>query len=226
MLSYAILIDAGFAKKKLYPLENPVTADTFERFVEGLRAHHVLRCHRLHRVYFYDAKPLTDEVAHPNGTRVNFGASVTAVANQALHSGLERANYFAMRYGELVHQGWRIKGRSLRRANPDTQFTTNDLEANVQQKAVDMRIGLDIASLTLKKQVDMIVLVTADSDFIPAMKFARREGAQLVLVTLAHGLREPVHQHADILIHEHARTFLRLHPPTPTIDLTPDPSIP
>ena len=40
-----------------------------------------------------------------------------------------------------------------------------------------MRVGLDIASLTLKKQVEVIVLVTGDSDFVPAMKFARREGA-------------------------------------------------
>ena len=49
-----------------------------------------------------------------------------------------------------------------------------------------MRVGLDIASLTLKKQVDVIVLVTGDSDFVPAMKFARCEGAQLFLVTLGH----------------------------------------
>jgi uncharacterized LabA/DUF88 family protein len=55
------------------------------------------------------------------------------------------------------------------------------IEPNIRQKGVDMRIGLDIASLTLKKQVQVIVLVTADSDFIPAMKFARREGAQLVI---------------------------------------------
>lgn len=212
MLSYAILIDAGFAKKKLYLLENPVTASTFERFVEGLSEHPALRAHRLHRVYFYDAKPLDGEVDHPNGTKINFGASTTASANKALHAGLEKANYFALRFGELVHQGWRIKGKALKKATPQTQFTTSDLEANVQQKAVDMRIGLDIASLTLKKQVEMIVLVTADSDFIPAMKFARREGAQLVLVTLGHGLREPVWQHADIKIIDPPQALLKPEP--------------
>lgn len=63
-----------------------------------------------------------------------------------------------------------------------------------------MRIGLDIASLTLKKQVQLIVLVTADSDFVPAMKFARREGAQLVLVTLGHGIRSALREHADLVI--------------------------
>lgn len=63
-----------------------------------------------------------------------------------------------------------------------------------------MRIGLDIASLTLKKHAQMIVLVTADSDFVPAMKFARREGAQLVLITLGHGIRDGLKEHADIVI--------------------------
>ena len=63
-----------------------------------------------------------------------------------------------------------------------------------------MRIGLDMASLTLKKLSSLIVLVTGDSDFVPAMKFARREGAQLVLVTLGHGVRDPMRHHADIVL--------------------------
>ena len=61
-----------------------------------------------------------------------------------------------------------------------------------------MRIGLDIASLTLKRQVDVIVLVTGDSDFVAAMKFARREGAQLFLVHLGHGVREALIEHSDL----------------------------
>ena len=59
-----------------------------------------------------------------------------------------------------------------------------------------MRIGLDIASLTLKKHV-IIVLVTGDSDFVPAMKFARREGAQLFLVALGSQVTDDVREHCD-----------------------------
>jgi hypothetical protein len=32
------------------------------------------------------------------------------------------------------------------------------------------------------------------------VKFARREGAQLVLITLGHGIREGLVEHADIVI--------------------------
>jgi uncharacterized LabA/DUF88 family protein len=67
-----------------------------------------------------------------------------------------------------------------------------------QQKGVDMRIGLDIAALTLKRHADIIVLVAGDSDFVPAMKFARREGAQLFLVTLGHAIRSEMREHADL----------------------------
>lgn len=38
-----------------------------------------------------------------------------------------------------------------------------------------MRIGLDIASLTLKKQVATLVLVTGDSDFVPPIVLVQRE---------------------------------------------------
>lgn len=63
-----------------------------------------------------------------------------------------------------------------------------------------MRIGLDIASLTLKQHVEIIVLITGDSDFVPAMKFARREGAQLILVHLGHDVREDLLEHSDIVL--------------------------
>ena len=45
-----------------------------------------------------------------------------------------------------------------------------DLVPNIQQKGVDMRLGLDIAALTLKAHVGAIVLVAGDSDFVPAIE--------------------------------------------------------
>lgn len=44
-----------------------------------------------------------------------------------------------------------------------------------------MKIGMDIASLSYKRQVDQIVLIAGDSDFVPAAKLARREGLDFVL---------------------------------------------
>ena len=63
-----------------------------------------------------------------------------------------------------------------------------------------MRLGLDIAAITLKGHADVFVLVAGDSDFVPAMKFARREGAQLFLVTLGHAVRADMLEHSDLVL--------------------------
>ncbi len=47
-----------------------------------------------------------------------------------------------------------------------------------------MRIGIDVATLSLKKVVDRIILFSGDTDMIPAMKLARREGLQVFVVKL------------------------------------------
>lgn len=60
-----------------------------------------------------------------------------------------------------------------------------------------MRIGLDIASLTYKKQVDQIILVAGDSDFVPAAKLARREGVDFILDPMWASIRDDLHEHID-----------------------------
>ena len=56
-----------------------------------------------------------------------------------------------------------------------------DFEPTIRQKGVDMKIGIDISSLAYKQQVDQIVLIAGDSDFVPAAKLARREGLDFIL---------------------------------------------
>ena len=60
-------------------------------------------------------------------------------------------------------------------------MTEKDFELTIRQKGVDMKIGMDIASLAYKRQVDQVVLIAGDSDFVPAAKLARREGLDFVL---------------------------------------------
>ena len=70
----------------------------------------------------------------------------------------------------------------------------------MSQKQVDMKIGLDIAWLSIKKIVDRIVLITGDQDFIPVMKFARKEGIIVYLNCLGHGVSRELKIHADYII--------------------------
>lgn len=201
MPRYAVLIDAGFLKRKLGSRENPATVDIMRTFIDRLRAHEHLSAFSLHRIYYYDAPPLESSVKKPlNGGHVNFGATDLAKLNKALLAGLSRLDFVSLRLGEVVHRGWQVPQRNLPVGQDSIELTSDKLKPNIQQKGVDMRIGLDIASLTLKRHVDVIVLVTGDSDFVPAMKFARREGAQLYLVTLGHSVREDMAEHADLML--------------------------
>ncbi len=73
----------------------------------------------------------------------------------------------------------------------------DDLRLGLRQKGVDMRIGIDITTLTLKGQVDTIVLVTGDSDFVPAAKVARREGVEFILDPMWQSVNDDLYEHVD-----------------------------
>lgn len=197
--NYAILIDAGFLKRKLGSQENPATAEKIIGFAERLKQHDSLQNMFLHRIYYYDSPPLTERVKVPLSTeRMNFATTPLAKNNSALLQKLSHAPYFALRLGEVAFRGWKLNQKILNVNDETLTICKDDFSPNITQKGVDMRIGLDIASLTLKKQAQVIVLVTGDSDFVPAMKFARREGAQLFLVSLDHDVKDDLIQHSDM----------------------------
>jgi uncharacterized LabA/DUF88 family protein len=196
-----MLLDGGFLRHKLGTSRAPAGAAEICNFTDQLAALPCLAGMRLHRIYFYDARPLETVSKVPlSGGVVDFGTSAAAFRNKRIQSALVRQPFFALRFGELLHEGWRLKKKVLQKSGPRIEIGAEDIEPGIRQKGVDMRIGLDIASLTLKRQAQVVVLVTADSDFVPAMKFARREGAQLFLVTLGHGIRDELREHADLVI--------------------------
>lgn len=77
------------------------------------------------------------------------------------------------------------------------ELTENDFIFVTQRKGVDMRIGVDIASMAYKKQVDQIILIAGDSDFVPAAKLARREGIDFVLDPMWANIKENLFEHID-----------------------------
>lgn len=60
-----------------------------------------------------------------------------------------------------------------------------------------MRIGLDIASLAYKRQVEQIILISGDSDFVPAAKLARREGIDFILDPMWSKIKDDLFEHID-----------------------------
>jgi uncharacterized LabA/DUF88 family protein len=100
-------------------------------------------------------------------------------------------------------------------------LSADDLKLSLRQKGVDMRIGIDITTLTMKKQVDTIILVTGDSDFVPAAKVARREGVEFLLDPLRQQVNDDLHEHVDGIISGFPRSGTPSNPPDED-DETPD----
>jgi uncharacterized LabA/DUF88 family protein len=73
----------------------------------------------------------------------------------------------------------------------------DDVVYEIAQKGVDTKMSLDIASLAYKRLVDRIVLITGDSDFVPAAKLARREGIDVILDPLWGSISPSLHEHID-----------------------------
>ncbi len=63
-----------------------------------------------------------------------------------------------------------------------------------------MKTGLDIASLSYKKQIDQIILIAGDSDFVPAAKLARREGVDFILDPMWAPIKSSLFEHIDGLM--------------------------
>lgn len=76
-------------------------------------------------------------------------------------------------------------------------LTDQDFRYDARQKGVDMKIGIDIATLAYKRIVDQIVLIAGDSDFVPAAKLARREGIDFVLDPMWRPVHDSLMEHVD-----------------------------
>ena len=200
----AVMLDGGFVKKKLQRQSPRALPDAAAVVALTLRIMDKPRLSgaELLRAYFYDAPPLTATARNPmDGAPVDFSRTRQARENQRLLDQLELMPDVAVRRGTLSMSGWKL-GRSALHSiarNP-RPLTPQDIVPDISQKGVDLRIGLDIALMSLKRLVDTIVLVSGDSDLVPAMEFARNERVRVYLETMGHPVRRELRAHADFVL--------------------------
>jgi uncharacterized LabA/DUF88 family protein len=203
-VKYALLIDGAFLCKRLYRSLGYRHATAAEVIAEcqRVRAHPSLGGGSLLRIHYYDAPPGTGQVTNPlDGTTVNLRRSATFARMTALHDQIEAAPDCALRRGEVVARGWRLKEAALRQiALARRPLKPSDLMPDLRQKGVDLRMGLDIARLSLRRLVDVIVVVTGDSDLVPAFRFARREGIRVYLDHLGAPVMRDLKAHTDLVL--------------------------
>ena len=134
----------------------------------------------VYRIFFY----LTD----PFGGTINttdYSKTPTFKNAVSLIEKLAVTDYIALRKGILVFRG----------------FDNNNKPIFVQKK-VDMLIGLDIAHVSYNRLADRVLILSADTDIVPAMKTARINGLQVVLGFCSDAqtnISREMKEHSDIV---------------------------
>jgi uncharacterized LabA/DUF88 family protein len=165
----AILIDGGFLRviaKKAKKLYDP---DYIEKCAHACKAGD----ESIFRILYYDCALYQGTVKQPvSGTDLTFKTSDTW-----LHT-LSHKDLFAVRRGVLKFRGFKPKNIPV----SQPPLTDADFEPIFEQKGVDMRIGLDIAAYSDNHAVDRIILLSGDTDCVPALKYGRKAGLQTVVI--------------------------------------------
>lgn len=179
----AILIDGGYLRAITRSM-CPYTPD----FIEEVALRIITPDEQLFRVLYYDCDPYRGEVTFPvSGKKVTFD-------ERSWLDTLAVKNFFAVRRGLVKFRGFKLKNPFARR----NSITEDDLSLDLQQKGVDMRLGIDIANFSISKAIDRIILVSSDIDCVPAMKYGRIAGLQIIIVQFPDQMLSPeLLQHAD-----------------------------
>lgn len=204
----AILVDGGFYRRRAQQVFGDISAaDRAIELVNYCKRHlnsHGEKDNDLYRIFYYDCPPAAKRIFHP------FLQKQVDLAKTDLYSWmiqfldeLKKKRKFAIRLGKLAeeqaHYTLRpdIVKKLCNRKLTLADLTESDFCIQIDQKGVDMKIGLDIASLAYKHQVEQIILISGDSDFVSAAKLARREGIDFILDPLGAPIKPDLFEHID-----------------------------
>lgn len=156
MSKMAIFIDGGYINHLFK--DNFVSENCsidYEKFIKWISDTSTIL-----RAYYYDCLPYKPS----NSTRRE---RERFSKKQKFFFSLEKIPRFCVRQGKLAYRGNDDNGHPI--------FT---------QKRVDLLLGMDLGSIVSTRKVDEVAIVAGDSDFIPVVEFAKKEGA---IVWLIHG---------------------------------------
>lgn len=207
----AILVDGGFYRRRAYACLGDISPEERADELYNYCLRHlteridgVNHSHKLYRIFYYDCVPANKIIYNPfTKKNVDLSKSPTFNWTNSFLDALKEKRKFALRLGQLAdaQAHYNLSEKAFKAiCNGKIKFEDlqeKDIILDIKQKGVDMKIGLDIASLSYKKQVDQIILISGDSDFVPAAKLARREGIDFVLDSLGSNIRPDLFEHID-----------------------------
>lgn len=213
----AVMIDGGFFVKRfrvLYDKDKQMSGTEVAEHLYTMAMRHVGERNTLYRIFYYDCYPL-DKKAHNPITKkaIDFKRTPEYEFKMDLLNALKQKRKVALRMGTLKdNHVWQLRPRVVKdlleeKIKSIKELKEDDVYLDIKQKGIDMKIGVDIASIALKSFVDTIVLFSGDSDFVPAAKLARREGIDFILDPMEANVEPQLFEHIDGI--NNASPFIR-----------------
>ena len=181
------MIDGWFMRKRIYELK------TFYYDGEHIRQYCFKHLRQkdgnvVYRIFYYDTQPLDKKGKNPISKKpIDFSQTSVAKEQYELLESIKRTPNFALRLGKTLwrNNNWILKEDKFNDllAKKITIDDLNEVDVFpwIEQKAVDMKMGLDIASIATKKLAEKLIIICGDSDIVPALKLARQEGMMVGL---------------------------------------------
>ena len=203
MSKIVFMIDGWFMRKRIYQLKSfyyngPNIREYCTKFLRPGEA--------IYRIFYYDTAPLLDKGHNPITKKfIDFGKTDVALGQNHLLASIRSTPNFALRLGKTRwrNKEWLLNTEKLKdllnKKITVENLTEYDVSPLIEQKAVDMKMGLDIALIAIKRLADKLIIITGDADIVPALKLARREGMQVGLDPLWCRIQPELSEHVDFI---------------------------
>ena len=153
----AILVDGGYYRVRSADLWGKKSANDRANELYKYCMLHITEPEEpreLYRIFYYDCPPMTRTLRHPlTGAEVDYATMPGTRWSNNFYKFLSEKHRMALRMGELAEStaSYILKDSVLAdllsRAKTVDDLMPDDFRIDVKQKGVDMRVGLDVASL-------------------------------------------------------------------------------
>lgn len=205
----AILVDGGYYRKRAEAIWGKKKAEQRAAELVAYCMLHITEPEDprdLYRIFYYDCPPMRRTMKHPlDGSEISFSEGAMTKWTISFYEELSKKMKIALRMGELAENvaKYNLKPEVLESLLSKTctvdDLKQSDFYVDVKQKGVDMRIGLDAASISAGKNADQIILIAGDSDFLPVAKAVRRNGVEFILDPLKQNPKKALLEHVDFI---------------------------
>ena len=187
-----VLIDGGFLRKRCSELRTKLRAEDIPYVAQQLMKREGAK-QELFRIYYYDCPPFAQEVQLPVSGEIHRFSQDSLYAQQML---------FLNQLKDLDHV-W-VYDRDF--SNPVPRLDDSCFLPQFEQKEIDTLITMDILQAAQERTVRKLFLIAGDTDFAPALRFAREHGIQVYLFTLGNKVKQALRENDDVVVTEPLRT--------------------